>query len=345
MHGVKKKKIYVLPIFGDKSYKYSCPECESEVILKQGKKNRHHFAHKESNNCVYYDNPSDKEMHKNAKMYIKNLLENGYVLEITKNCKKCRKSISVKRLEKTNDIDIKSGCKLKINGEIIISDIVMLNNKTNKVECIIEIYNTNNTDEPVRPEPWIKLSASKIISKTYENNDVIVDYKCCREYFCDKCTEKKYIGLTKGTLEDLIENYNNLEFYVRYTLRQRETPYTSHTKCKYINDDNDNNYKYNNDIYNEQRINYKRFNFDARDDNNEIEKNNGILSLFGKWFAKKNKYIVLHSCKGSIWYYISDKPVSREYDEYYYEKDKYDCDGKSTVDIIIRILKQLSKKK
>ena len=46
--------------FGN-TIKYSCPECGSELILRQGTKNIYHFSHNDDNGiCVFrkYDNES-----------------------------------------------------------------------------------------------------------------------------------------------------------------------------------------------------------------------------------------------------------------------------------------------
>ena len=61
--------------FGN-TIKYSCPECGSELILRQGTKNIYHFSHNDDNGiCVFrkYDNESIH--HKLMKKTIKEIVE------------------------------------------------------------------------------------------------------------------------------------------------------------------------------------------------------------------------------------------------------------------------------
>lgn len=70
-----------IKVFADEVYKsdgdkYYCPECGSELILRQGTKNIWHFAHKEDNGiCIFrkYDNESVN--HKLMKKTIKEIIE------------------------------------------------------------------------------------------------------------------------------------------------------------------------------------------------------------------------------------------------------------------------------
>ena len=68
---------YVYPAIASKSEQYVCPDCSKDLILKKGQKNAHHFAHyKSTNPCTYYDKPSESQIHKDAKLLLKNLLDN-----------------------------------------------------------------------------------------------------------------------------------------------------------------------------------------------------------------------------------------------------------------------------
>jgi competence CoiA-like predicted nuclease len=58
-----------------KEKKYKCPECEGDVILRKGEKNRVHFAHKKEGNCEHYEHPTESEIHKEGKRVIKMLVE------------------------------------------------------------------------------------------------------------------------------------------------------------------------------------------------------------------------------------------------------------------------------
>ena len=68
---------YVQPRMASKQDQYICPECKKELILCQGKILVHHFRHKVDSNrpCYHYSNPTETQIHKDAKELLKNLLE------------------------------------------------------------------------------------------------------------------------------------------------------------------------------------------------------------------------------------------------------------------------------
>ena len=63
-----------------KNNSYKCPDCNKDVILRQGLINRHHFAHKKDSNCSYYEHPNESQIHKDAKMNMKRLIENKKII-------------------------------------------------------------------------------------------------------------------------------------------------------------------------------------------------------------------------------------------------------------------------
>ena len=78
---------YTSPRFAKKTNKYKCPDCNTDVILRQGNVNRHHFAHKSLNNCSYYDSPTESDIHKEAKNIIKSKLDNRQKITIHSHCR------------------------------------------------------------------------------------------------------------------------------------------------------------------------------------------------------------------------------------------------------------------
>lgn len=69
-------KVYADEVLRKDGDKYYCPECGSELILRQGTKNMWHFAHKDENGiCIFrkYDNESIH--HKLMKKTIKEIIE------------------------------------------------------------------------------------------------------------------------------------------------------------------------------------------------------------------------------------------------------------------------------
>ena len=60
---------YEYPKLANKNNKYKCPDCEKDVIFRNGKIKQPHFAHHKSNNpCYYYDKPNETQIHKDAKL-------------------------------------------------------------------------------------------------------------------------------------------------------------------------------------------------------------------------------------------------------------------------------------
>lgn len=56
--------------------KYYCPECHSELILRQGTKNMWHFAHKDNNGvCIFRKYDNESYYHKVMKTSVKTIIE------------------------------------------------------------------------------------------------------------------------------------------------------------------------------------------------------------------------------------------------------------------------------
>ena len=69
-------KVYADEVFREDGAKYFCPECGSELILRQGTKNIWHFSHKEDNGvCVFRKYDNESAHHKRMKMIIKEITE------------------------------------------------------------------------------------------------------------------------------------------------------------------------------------------------------------------------------------------------------------------------------
>ena len=85
---------YVNPKLANKKDEYICPECNKNLILCQGEIRVHHFRHKidNINPCCYYNHPSESQIHKDAKMLLKNLLEKKIPISFIRNCVCCKKN-------------------------------------------------------------------------------------------------------------------------------------------------------------------------------------------------------------------------------------------------------------
>jgi competence CoiA-like predicted nuclease len=102
-------------IFVEKSNKYKCIGCESDLILRKGDKNFQSFVHKNKNSCQYFKNPSTEQLLNDAKLYLEILLEQNNV-NIFRKCEICKKkckmnninNIEINYYDKNNNIISKS---------------------------------------------------------------------------------------------------------------------------------------------------------------------------------------------------------------------------------------------
>jgi len=83
----KKTGEYVYPKIANKNDEYYCPDCNKDLIICKGNIRVHHFRHKVDsiNPCNHYSNPTESQIHKDAKLLLKSILEKN--LKIMKNMK------------------------------------------------------------------------------------------------------------------------------------------------------------------------------------------------------------------------------------------------------------------
>ena len=94
---IENTNIYVLATYANKNNVHICPDCGDKLILKKGDIRIPHFSHyKKDNLCSYYTHPNESQIHKDAKLLLKYLLENKTVC-IKQDCTKCniKKNIDV----------------------------------------------------------------------------------------------------------------------------------------------------------------------------------------------------------------------------------------------------------
>ena len=193
----KNTDTYEYPRIANKKNKYKCPGCEKDVIFKKGLIKQPHFAHYKSDNpCYYYDKPSETQIHKDAKMLMKSLLDNKKNISIHRDCRNCRYSERV-HYDIWNDEDYNENTRAVIEYKFYYNhsnrsaDVALIEN--DKIKYIFEICYKNKTKEENRPEPWIEINAEDLIHKI--NSGEIIDeegnisIECIRNYKCDFCLE------------------------------------------------------------------------------------------------------------------------------------------------------------
>ena len=201
---------YEYPRIANKINKYKCPFCEKNIIFRNGKIKQPHFAHYKSDNpCSYYEKPNETQIHEDAKLLMKTLLDNKCSINIYRNCDYCngyeepKEFLNIRDKEYTNEIDAVIEYKFYYNNSKKSADVALLQNK--ELKYIFEICYKNKTKEENRPEPWFEIKAETLINETNSgknvNNKGEIEIECIRDYKCDCCKDKEeyerkmYIGI------------------------------------------------------------------------------------------------------------------------------------------------------
>jgi hypothetical protein len=217
---------YVYPSIASKNDKYICPDCYKDLIFVKGNIKIPHFRHySDKEPCTFYNHPSESQIHKNAKMLLKKLLEEKRIENVIRSCNTCTNIIQT-------DINLnysKVKCEYKFDycNKIKIADVACLND--NKLNYIFEIYNTHKTKEEDRPEPWYEIDANDFMNNFNNINEPSskISLKCIRDncYNCLKNNNEQlklkiaelnhingdYVKLKKDFNDNTnsIENINN----------------------------------------------------------------------------------------------------------------------------------------
>ena len=212
------------PKIASKKYKYKCPECEKDVIFRNGKIKKPHFAHYKSDNpCTYYDRPSESQIHKEAKMIMKYFLDNKKYINIYRKCYYCNDEDDVLFIsdEDYNDeMKVVIEYKFNFNDSLKSADVALLEN--NKLMYIFEICYKNKTKEENRPEPWFELDATNLINMANTQDEF--DIECIRNHY--KCSRCKYIQEERNKIQYEISNMEKEDNYsndMRYFFKHSES--------------------------------------------------------------------------------------------------------------------------
>lgn len=187
---------YVYPAIANKEDRYKCPECLKELILRKGLIRTPHFAHcRDSDPCNYYTKPSEAQIHKDAKMVLKKILESKKQLVIVRKCPgihpdKCMEwkgpnEFEIPDVDETSQIILEY--RFDYNGDKI-ADVCFTD--SGEIVCIFEIYNTHRTDEKDRPDPWFEIKAADLIHAANLSDSDTIRVNCVRNVVCDDCALK-----------------------------------------------------------------------------------------------------------------------------------------------------------
>jgi competence CoiA-like predicted nuclease len=342
---------YVYPKIANKKDEYICPECNKDLILCQGEVRVHHFRHKVDNinPCNHYSNPTETQIHKDAKLLLKKILERKTQILFIRNCCCCKKKeeFEIPEMSETSVIEIEY--RFEYNG-VKIADVAYIDN--GELVCIFEICNTHKTCSENRPEPWFEMNAETLIHIANENS---LKIPCIRCEKCEDCMKLENVNL----------KYNNIEKYVRIKLGQKY-PIPDY-ESEYSSDEYGGNiYDLSVDTHDEFiclsktnipehiRFNFVDFHY-SKSRPNCILNNEHIINLFEEDFINKKIAIYFDSKIYIVYAYIISNIAYKKYnywnDIYYIENDnrddiicylpyekRIDVSNESTISIIIKLI-------
>ena len=186
-----------------KENNYKCPSCDKDVIFRKGKIKQSHYAHKKSDNpCYYYDRPSESQIHKDAKMLMKMLLDNKTNMAFYRKCYNyCEDPDYIFEITPDTYSDSTTAIieyKFQYNNSNRSADVALVEN--DNIKYIFEICYKNKTKEENRPEPWVEIDAETFINNINSNetnSEILIE--CKREHKCGVCEEN--------------ENYERKQYY------------------------------------------------------------------------------------------------------------------------------------
>jgi len=306
----KKTGSYITASLANKQDQYKCVDCSKDVILCRGKIKAPYFRHYADsvNPCHYYDKPSESQIHKDAKMCMKFLLESKIPFELKRKCSCCKTDEAFEIPEATDTSSIQLEHRFQYGG-LKIADVAYLDN--NKMVCIFEIYYKHKTDAENRPDPWFEIDAVSLLTLVNSIERKPLTINCIRSVKCDDCCK-------------------SLENYVRRKLGQKEPPI------------------YDEYGFHVNRVEHLRLNFHAESDGEINDNKNLIelfendmttkRAVFYSWKGNPWVYIVSRNdyYKYNYWEIPQWSPGHNEIPYPYLER--YDVHDDGTVDIIKYII-------
>lgn len=180
---------YVYPKIANKKDEYSCPECNRDLILCQGDVRVHHFRHKVATNpCHHYSSPTETQIHKDAKLLMKTLLDKKIPVSFVRNCCCCKNNEEFEIPETSETSDVRIEHRFEYHGPKV-ADVAYIEN--GEILCIFEICNTHKTRGENRPEPWFEIDAETLIRVANDNCLSQIQIPCIRCEKCEDCVEKE----------------------------------------------------------------------------------------------------------------------------------------------------------
>ena len=321
----KETRIFVLPGKASKDNQYICPDpgCGKDVVLCKGKVVKPYFRHNRIDSCVYFSHPGESQIHIQAKLLLKHVLEASDV-KWNRTCSTCgtKDEYLLPRLE-GDKVELEKRFQYKNRDKI--ADVAIITQGNQHIPAfdldksymlfIIEICHTHSTDEMDRPEPWLEVKAKTIVETPI---DKLFPLQCIRTYQCDGCILKRAKQLSDGFIHSNnkvayfrkhLMDKEILELFVRYRLQQND--FTSFIMengyvCSRISKHN----VYPGNTKDHLRIEYH---YDENDGDNcgNCPNNNKIIALFDDIWKACNYRIYTYAWKGGMYTLILDRDDNR----------------------------------
>jgi hypothetical protein len=183
---------YVSAKNANKKDKHECPDCGDDLILCQGKIKSPYYRHEADriNPCYYYSKPSESQIHKDAKMLLKTLLENKTNIQFIRQCVSCKITDEINLPEITECSIITLEHRFNYKDQLRIADVAHTFN--GEIKGIYEICNKHKTCSEDRPEPWVEIDANSLLTLANTNNEPLI-INCIRCEKCEKCIVRQKI--------------------------------------------------------------------------------------------------------------------------------------------------------
>ena len=201
---------YVSAKNANKKDKYECPDCGDDLILCHGEIKKPYFRHEADriNPCYYYSKPTESQIHKDAKLLLKDLLERKIPISFIRNCCCCKKNEEFEPIpEMTEGSIIQLEHRFDFNG-LKIADVAYIDD--GDILCIFEICNTHKTCSENRPEPWFEINAETLIKLANDNILTTLEIPCIRCEKCDSCIKEEKRRIILQEIDLLKEELQNI---------------------------------------------------------------------------------------------------------------------------------------
>jgi hypothetical protein len=185
----KTTREYTYPKIANKKDNYICPECHKDLILCKGEIIAPYFRHKvDVSPCNHYSNPTESQIHKDAKMVIKTLIEQRNEIKFVRQCCACYSNCcyTVPKITETSSVVLEY--RFKYNGHTRSADVAFIDGSN--IVCIIEICHTHRTSSTYRPEPWYEIDAKSLIKNVNESSSSLFEIQCIRQEKCQSCIDR-----------------------------------------------------------------------------------------------------------------------------------------------------------